>query len=97
MIQKLLLIRKNNSRSSIIEEAGLQAFVKGEVLKIAPQAWHEEAGISHYGFVLSGLKLDDLAKLQEWIGEQTGIILLDHSSDITTTLASVGLQINQAA
>ena len=97
MISKLLLIRKANSRSTILDEANAKPFVKGDVLNISPQAWHEEEGVSHYGFVLSGMKLDDLHSLQQWVGEQTGITILDHTDDVTNTLASVGLRVNQAA
>jgi hypothetical protein len=97
MINKLLLVRKANSKSNLLEEAGVSQFLKGDPLKVSPLAWHEEAGISHYGHILANLKLDDLNKLLEWALATEGTTVLDYDNDTVATLKLVGLRVNEAA
>lgn len=97
MIQKLLLVRKVNSRADLLDEAGVRSFAAGDPLKVTTKAWSDEHGISHYGFVLKGLDLDAFEKLEEFVNTGEGLTLLDHEGDVAATLASVGLRINESA
>jgi hypothetical protein len=99
MINKLLIVRTANSRSSLIEEAGLAPFLKGQVINISPKDWEDESGLSHYGYVLNGLKLKDLDALTLWVGQADGVTLLplNLDSDYVAALQAAGLRINESA
>lgn len=96
MIQKLLLVRKNNSRSDLLKSAGVDAFA-GEPLNVSPKAWRDEDGLSHYGFALKDLPLKEFESLEDFCDVNDGLTLLDHEGDVNATLASVGLRINKSA
>lgn len=101
MINKLLLIRTQDIDSSLTERSGAATFVKGEPIPISPKAWNEEAGLSHYGFVLEGMKLKNLKELETWIKDNgsEGVQLHEYSPDtgVDKALASIGLKINKSA
>lgn len=99
MIRKLLLIRKKAMKSDLIKSQGLTTFAKSEPLNVSPAAWNDEAGLSHYGFVLEGMKLKDMEKLNEWIDTSEDTLLQDMDKDMRPeeALAKLGLRINAAA
>lgn len=99
MINKLLLVRQTDIDSSLTERAGVGAFLKGKPLPVSPLTWREEDGLSHYGFVLEGMKLADLKELEDWIKRNgsEGVTLHEHEGDVAATLAGVGLRVNDAA
>lgn len=97
MIQKLLIVRKANSKSTLLADAKVDTFSVGDPLKISPVAWHEEHGISHFGYVLEQLTLDALEGLADFIDGNEGLTLLDHAGDVAATLEKVGLRINESA
>lgn len=98
MIQKLLLVRVQAMRSTLLETAGLKPFA-GEPICVSPRAWADEAGLSHYGFVLNGLKLKDWQELQKWDETTPDVTVLEHEegADVEATLATAGLRINKSA
>lgn len=98
MIRKLLLVRVADSRSDLLESAGLKPFA-GSPLNVSPAAWPDEAGLSHYGFELNGLKLGDWQALQKWANAHGTVAVLDHPEGATVddTLNGVGLRINSSA
>jgi len=97
MIDQLLLVRKFNSRSDLLEKAGMAGFTKGDPLNIMPDVWEDKDGVSHYGYILGIPKLDDFNNLQQFVKDNEGLTLLDMDTNITATLAAVGLRINESA
>lgn len=100
MIKKLVIARKKQVTPEALGD--LASFVEGESVPISPVAWGEESGLSHWGWVLSGLKLKDLEALSKWeqtVGFATVLSLGDEKKPITTdeALASVGLRVNTLA
>jgi len=100
MIRKLVIVRKKHVRPDVLGE--LATFVAGEPLKVSPVAWGDEAGLSHWGYVLDGMKLADWQALQAWdakVGFATVLSLGDSKHPVTVeeALASVGLCVNQSA
>lgn len=97
MIRKLLLIRKRDMTSTLLDEAGLLPYVVGEPLTVHPAAWDESAGLSHYGFVLE-MKFKGWANdVEPWIKANPGCTLLDlivnkKERTIEDALKSVGLE-----
>jgi hypothetical protein len=65
MIQKLLLVRKAQSRSDLLKVAGVEQFAAGKPLNVSPVAWHDEHGLSHYGYVLSDMTLQAFQALDK--------------------------------
>lgn len=66
-VKRLLLVRKKDTRPNLIEASGLSTFHKTQPLPLMPlYGWPEEAGISHWGYILEGLMLDDLETLTKW-------------------------------
>ena len=66
-VKRLLLVRKKDTRPNIIEASGLSTFHKTQPLPLMPMySWPEEAGISHWGYILEGLMLEDLETLSKW-------------------------------
>jgi len=66
-VKRLLLVRKKDTRPNLIEASGLSTFHKTQPLPLMPlYGWPEEAGISHWGYILEGLMLDDLETLAKW-------------------------------
>jgi hypothetical protein len=100
MINKLLLVRTPDVDSTLTERAGISGFIKGSPVAIRPSAksWSDEQ-ISHWGFILEGMKVSDLQKLLKWVAEEgeEGVTLHDYDGDLTKALANVGLQVNKAA
>lgn len=66
MIKKILIIRKSKIQTDTLKSAGLDTLVVGVPLRVAPAAWPEEVGLSHFGFVLE-MKLKDSELLNKWI------------------------------
>lgn len=100
MIQKLLLVRIANSKSDLLDTAGVKSFA-GDPIPVSPisqkAGWNDEAGLSHWGFELKGMKLKDFQALEKWAETADGVTVLNHESDVTTALAGVGLRINKSA
>lgn len=98
MIQKLLLVRTANSKSTLLDSSGVKSFA-GEPIPVSPLSWNDEAGLSHWGFELKGMKLKDFQALEKWAGTAEGVSIIEHSEggDVATTLAGVGLRINKSA
>ena len=66
-IKKIVLVRKNDMRSDFLSTSPFGQFVVGQPLPLSPfdqKGWPHENGLSHYGFVLSGMKLRDLEQLR---------------------------------
>ena len=99
MISKLLLVRQSEIDSTLVERAGCSAFVVGDPLKISPISWGDEDGLSHYGFVLQKMKLDDLKELEKWIAKNgsEGVSLHEFDESVDKSIANVGLRINKSA
>src|SRR5687767_8583067 len=100
MIRKLVIVRVKRVHPDVLGD--LEQFVVGEPLKVSPVAWGDEAGLSHWGYVLEGMKLADLEALRAWdqaFGYSTVLSLGDKKKEVTVeeALASVGLQINPEA
>lgn len=99
MIRKLVIVREKRVTPTVLGE--FDRFVEGEPLAVSPIQWPIEAGLSHHGWVLGGMKLSDLKALREWdtaFGHSTILNLGDDKSPITVddALKSVGLRINPA-
>lgn len=97
---KILLVRKINANADLLDKAGMTGFLKGQPLKVSPIAWEPEHGISHYGYVLDGMKLDDLVKLSDFVGTNEGMSLIGVRKDqetIEDSLRSCGLRENPIA
>lgn len=98
MIKKLLLVRKANSKSTLLEEAGVAAFAKGKPLQVSPLKWREEDGISHFGYVLNDVKLKELTSLNDYIAANEGLTAVDLiDNNVDKTLENYGLRQNKAA
>lgn len=100
MIKKLLLIRKKMMESDRLDKAGLLPLVVGEPLNVKPEAWSDEADISHYGFVLE-MKLKDWQATKKWADSNSDVTLVDmivnkKEVSIEQALHSVGLHIHPA-
>lgn len=97
MISKLLLIRKKDIKSDLLDKSGFKGFLKGKPVAVQPQVWGEEDGISHYAFLLEGLKLKDWTALKTWNADPKSVeaLILDvpKDGDVTMALASVDLKI----
>lgn len=98
MIRKLLIIRKPQFNTDVLKEVGLDMLVQGKPLDISPKAWAEEAGLSHYGFVME-MKLKDYEeKLKKFMNSGTKVAnastLLDLEEDVETSLSSIGLRVH---
>lgn len=96
MIQKLLLVRVADMRSDLLTTAGFKQFA-GEPLNASPVAWHDEHGLSHYGFVLKDMTLADFRKLEKFAEVTNGVSIHDYDGDTPAALAAVGLRINESA
>jgi hypothetical protein len=99
MIRKLLIVRKAKMKADLIDNSGLKPFIKGKHLPVSPRAWLEEAGLSHYGFVLE-LKLKDYQAVVKWcnsLPQSSYVTLLDMNEDPETSLKSVGLIVHPSA
>lgn len=94
LARKLLLVRKLNVTADLVEKNGLAPFSKGKPIPVSPQAWNEEAGLSHWAYVLEGMKLKDLEMLGQWHHKRPNDTVLDLAEDVETALAGVGLRIN---
>lgn len=69
-VKRLLLILKKYVQPDTIAESGLAPFLKSEPLPIYPlYGWREEDGLSHYGFILEDLYLEDLELLTKFVEE----------------------------
>lgn len=108
-LTKLMLVRKAAAKATLLEQMGASKFIQGgespKVLNVSPISWHEEAGLSHYGFILNqDFSLKDLEALEKWCkeNEPTGAITfhnvdLESADPIKDALAYVGLRINEVA
>jgi hypothetical protein len=97
MITKLLLVRKPNAKSSLLSDLGVSSFVVGNPISICPIAWGEEARVSHFGYQLDKLKIDDLDKLEQQLDLADGVTLHPFDETIENSLSQIGLRINDAA
>lgn len=98
-LNRLVLVRKANSRSTLIDESGLKGNMSGDPLNISPLSWDEEDGLSHYGYILNGLKLGDIEDLLKWAVNKEGVTVhpIEEGVSVDETLGSVGLRINTLA
>ncbi len=101
-IRKLVLIRKGDMTSKLVAESPFKTFVKGEALNVSPsdqKAWPNEAGLSHYGFELDGMKLKDWQLVKEWNEHPATVpaLVIDIMGNVPDTLATLGLMINPLA
>jgi len=95
---KILLVRKANTNADLLDQGGLTGFLKGQPLKVSPVAWNPEFGLSHYGYVLDGMKLDDLHKLAVFVDGCEGASIVNVTNeDIAGALESRGLHVNPLA
>lgn len=99
MIKKLVLVRIKQSRSDLMDPWKSQ--LVGQPLNISPAGWNEEAGLTHYGFVLEGLKLAMVGELEKFAGQNNLTVLSLGTEkkpvELEEALASVGLRINTLA
>ena len=77
LARKLLLVRRLNVTADLIEKNGLAPFSKGKPIPVSPQAWNEEAGLSHWAYVLEGMKLKDLEMLTQYSQVRVDDSILD--------------------
>lgn len=102
-VTKLLIIRKKYVTPTLLEESGLKQFCKTDPLKIYPlYDWQPENGITHYGYLLEGLKLDDLEKLKKFVDScpKSSRIIIDirqGETHLEALAREVSLQINPIA
>lgn len=102
-LNKLLLVRKASARSTLLDRMNVSRFVEGEPLNISPKTWPDEAGISHYGYVLKDISVKELNQLQDWISnnDPEAVTVQDYNVEadnpLESALAYVGLRINEAA
>ena len=107
MLSKLIIYRQAKIKSDTMASSSLAALISGEVLEISPSAWAMEAGLSHYGFILGGLKLKQLDLLKQFEQEHPDATVLDlytYGKDnkivprsVEDTLKTIGLRINTLA
>lgn len=97
MINKLLLVRKFNASSDFLSRNNLIPFCSQEPLKISPIAWCEEEGITHYGYILQGMKVEDFNRLLELVKTNDYLCVLPYEGNPLKSLHSVGLRINESA
>ncbi len=97
-INKLLLVRVKYVRSNLLSDLGFAGRIDGEPIPVSPLAWRDEAGLSHWGFLLLGLSLKEYKQLKEW-EKQAGFatVLELTAGDVDSALAGVGLRVNQSA
>lgn len=94
MIQRLLLVRKINSKADLIDRLGMTPFLANkEPRSVCPMAWGKEAKTSHYGFELKDLKPDDLEQLEAKLTLVDGVTLHAISESVESTLSRVGLRL----
>lgn len=109
-VKRLILVRRKDVNASLLEEGGFIRFLKGKPIPITTLVWDESQGLSHYAYVLDGLKLKDLETLDKWQSKLTGVTILPYRKqsdengkstkiEETTeeTLARVGLRVNKLA
>lgn len=76
-IKRLLLIRKKDVRANLMEQFGFTKFIKQEPIPVMPlYTWNDTDGLSHYGYILEGLQLEDMQNLEEWEAKHTGATLI---------------------
>jgi hypothetical protein len=80
-----------------LKVAGVEQFAAGKPLNVSPVAWHDEHGLSHYGYVLADMTLQAFQALDKHCEGAKGLTLLEHDGDVAKTLGSVGLRINESA
>lgn len=68
-VKRLLLVLKKYVRPDLLSKAGFESFCKTDPIPVSPVAWDMEAGVSHYGYLLEGLKLKDIEVLDKWIAK----------------------------
>jgi hypothetical protein len=109
-ISKLVIVRtlKKNLSDPAVQTLGTDfgKFFDAEVempIAIIPIAWGVENLASHVGFVLSGMRLNDLMKLKEWEADPrfapvSTVLPLGETEDaVSVALAGVGLRIHPLA
>ena len=101
MFSKLVLCRVKFCRPDILGE--FAQFAQGEPLAIVPAAWGDEEGLSHYGFVLSGMGLRQVTALKEYCDASPKSSLTCHdlgsgkaSRTVEEALQAVGLRLHPA-
>lgn len=106
MIRKLILIGKNAMRSTLIAELSTETSISfPEPRLTGPAAWAEEAGFTHYAYILE-MKLKQWQKLQvvlarnlKWncldIGDKTDAALTE--DDLKKSLLGVGFKVHASA
>ena len=103
MIKKLLLVRVPKITSTRLVEAELTRYISNydTPLNISPVAWDEEAGLSHYGWLME-LKLKELELVNARLHSNPDVTLLDlvvvkKERSVDDTLKTVGLRIHPSA
>lgn len=106
MLNKLIIYRQSKVKSDTMSGSELASYVVGDVLNISPAAWADEAGLSHYGWVVEGLKLKHVKLLDDFIAVHSHATVLDLyeyrkgkkvDRSVEDTLKTVGLRINELA
>lgn len=110
MIKKLLLIRKKDITSDLLDKAGLTQYVQGEPIPALPAAWGPTNDITHFGFVLH-LRLKQWLDVDKWNKDKDSpeallLELVEKDDDgkkleadkvIEVTLKTVGLRVHPEA
>lgn len=99
-IKRVLLAQVKYASSTLLDALGVSQFKVGDPYSISPTAWDEEAGLTHYGYVLELPKLQDKQNLETAFAahpDSNHYTLLDWRDNLDDTLASVGLRVNSLA
>lgn len=106
-VKRIWLVRQKYVRPTLLEEYGLTSFCKTEPIPVYPlYVWKPENGLSHYGYLLEDLYIDDLEALKEVVNHhgKSSILTVNLIKDETTgkmreqtveeALKEVSLQVN---
>jgi hypothetical protein len=100
-ISRLVLVRVTKpGHEGILGEFETLAIKK--LTNVSPKAWPDEAGVSHHGFVISGLRLSSLQQLTALAADSDGVVTVHdlrgtQDEDVVSALAAIGLRINELA
>lgn len=107
VIRRLLLVRVPKITAEYISDSPAGPFVTGDPLTVSPFAWDDELGLSHYGFLLEGMNLEQLRDIEAWVQRESHPTLLERSKPVDKknnkeipveeVLNTVGLCINELA
>lgn len=65
-VKKLVLVRQRDTRANMFNDAPFKHLIEGEPLPIKPTEHNPQSGVSHYGFLVAGLKLKDIEALTDF-------------------------------